>query len=167
MDARRVALVLLVLLAPAALRAQEACALLRPHDVSDILGVPVAGAAPPGAHTACTWAAPGDASLGSRRIVLTLLSERAFAAGRVAERDARRRSVAGLGDEAYETTLAPFGTTLSVRRGHRCLQLQVVGFSPARDLALERALARELLARLNPPAAESVHGLRAAPRAAW
>lgn len=158
---------LLLALAPAAAWAQEACALLLPHEVSDILGEAVAGVSPPGAHSACTWSAPGEASLGSRRIVLPLLSERAFAAGRVAERAARRRSIAGLGDEAYETTLTPFGTTLSVRRGRRCLQLQVVGFSPARDRALERALARELLSRLNPPAGARVHGLRAAPGAPW
>jgi hypothetical protein len=130
--------------------AADACSLLSTEQVSSILGIPVA----PGEHivpnslTSCAWMGPGGASLGSKKMVLSLMSARAFETGKTPVKGVTETVVSGLGDDAYYISMPPFGTALSVKKGGACFQLRIAGFPSGEARHLERQLALRLMDRV-------------------
>ncbi|MBS0580067.1 MAG: hypothetical protein JSR36_12500 [Proteobacteria bacterium] len=127
----------------------DACTLLTSAQVSSVLGVRVQAGqhVVPDARSSCGWAAAGDPSLGSRRLVLTLMSGRAFESAKTPVRGASKHLASGVGDDAYYITTPPFGTALSVRKGENCFQVRISGFPDAQAAHLEKAVAQKLLGR--------------------
>lgn len=125
----------------------DACSLLTTAQVSTLLGTPVE----PGEHivphslTSCGWMAPGGASIGSKKMVLSLMSARAFQTGKTPVKGVTRTTAAGIGDEAYYISMPPFGTALSVRKGGAYFQLRIAGFPSGQVRDLERLLALRLV----------------------
>jgi hypothetical protein len=132
-----------------ALASPDACTVLTAAQVSAVLGVRVETGQHlvPHAHSSCGWAAPGDPSLGTKRLVLTLMSARAFESGKTPVMSATKVVVQGVGDEAYYITTPPFGTALSVRKGEDSFQVRISGFPEAQAAHLEKAVALKLLKR--------------------
>jgi hypothetical protein len=155
MDSPRITLLLAAaaLLLPAAGGAAapaanaDACGALTAAQVSAVLGVHVQAGQHvlPDARSSCGWAAEGDPSLGAKRLVFTIMSDRAFESGKTPVRGASKLTTQGIGDEAYFITTPPFGTALSVRKGERCFQVRISGFPEAQAAHLEKAVALRLL----------------------
>ena len=133
--------------ATGSLTAPDACTVLTAAQVSAVLGVRVAPGehVVPDAHSSCGWAVPGDPSLGAKRLVLTLMSARAFDTGKTPVKGATKVVAQAVGDEAYYITTPPFGTALSVKRGGSCFQVRISGFPDAKAAHLEKAVALKLL----------------------
>jgi hypothetical protein len=125
----------------------DACTVLTASQVSAVLGVRVAAGQHlvPDAHSSCGWAVPGDPSLGAKRLVLTLMSARAFETGKTPVKSATKVPAAAVGEEAYYITTPPFGTALSVKQGGSYFQVRISGFPDARAAHLEKAVALKLL----------------------
>ena len=133
--------------AAGSLRGPDACSVLTAAQVSAVLGVHVAPGqhVVPDAHSSCGWAAPGDPSLGAKRLVLTLMSARGFETGKTPVQSATKVVAMAVGDEAYYITTPPFGTALSVKQGSSYFQVRISGFPQAQAEHLERAVALKLL----------------------
>jgi hypothetical protein len=129
---------------------EDACSLLTTAQVSSILGVAVAEGEHivPDLRTSCAWMEPGGASLGSKKMVLSLMSPRAFETGKTPVKGVTETRAGGIGDEAYYVSMPPFGTALSFRKGNAFFQLRIAGFPAAQVRHLERALALRLLERV-------------------
>jgi hypothetical protein len=127
----------------------NACAALSAAEVSVILGVHVQPGQPvvPEAPSTCSWAEPGDASIGAKKLVLTVLSERAFDSGKTPVKSVTKAAAPQVGEDAYYISTPPFGTALSVKQGARCFQLRISGFPSAQAMHLEKAVALKLLRR--------------------
>jgi len=134
----------------AAAVAGDACALLSAAQVSTVLGVAVEEGEHivPNSLTSCGWMGPGGASIGSKKIVLSLLSARSFETGKTPVKGVTETLAPGIGDEAYYISMPPFGTALSVRKGSAYFQLRIAGFPSGQVRTLERALALRLLERV-------------------
>jgi hypothetical protein len=130
--------------------AGDACALLSAAQVSTVLGVPVQEGEHivPDSLTSCGWAGPGDPSIGSKKIVLSLMTARSFAVGKTPVKGVTMTVAEGVGDDAYFISMPPFGTALSVRKGDAYFQLRIAGFPSGQVRTLERALALRLLDRV-------------------
>ncbi|MBS0379508.1 MAG: hypothetical protein JSS29_13545 [Proteobacteria bacterium] len=128
----------------------DACSLLTPHQVSEVLGVEVSEGEHivPESLTSCGWMGPGGASLGGKKIVVSLLTARAFQVGKTPVKGVTETAAPGIGDEAYYVSMPPFGTALSVKRGSAYFQLRIAGFPAGQVRNLERALALRLLDRV-------------------
>lgn len=151
--ALRVAALLLLVSATAAARAAsvpDACALLSAAQVRTVLGVSVTQGEHivPNSQTSCAWMGPGGASIGSKKMTLSLMSARAFESGKTPVKGVTRTVVTGIGDEAYYSSMPPFGTALSVKKGQAFFQLRIAGFPSGQVRSLERALAVRLLDRV-------------------
>ncbi len=146
--------VLIALLARpvAAQPVRDACTLLTPRQVSEVLGVEVSDGEHivPESLTSCGWMGPGGASLGGKKIVVSLLTARAFQVGKTPVRGVTETLAPGIGDEAYYVSMPPFGTALSVKKGRAFFQLRIAGFPSGQVRHLERALALRLLDRVQP-----------------
>jgi hypothetical protein len=125
----------------------DACTALSPAQVSAVLKVQVQPGQHlvPDARSSCGWAAPGDPSLGTKRLVFTIMSDRAFESGKTPVKGASKVPTQGVGDEAYYISMPPFGTALSVRRGERCFQVRISGFPEVQAAHLEKTVALRLL----------------------
>lgn len=125
----------------------DACAVLTASQVSAVLGVRVAPGQHvlPDAHSSCGWAAPGDPSLGAKKLVLTLMSARGFETGKTPVKSATKVAASAVGDEAYYITTPPFGTALSVKKGGSYFQVRISGFPEAQAAHLEKTVALKLL----------------------
>jgi hypothetical protein len=130
-----------------ALASPDACSVLTAAQVSAVLGVRVEPGqhVVPDAHSSCGWAAPGDPSLSAKRLVLTLMSARAFETGKTPVKSATKIVAYAVGDEAYYITTPPFGTALSVRQGSSYFQVRISGFPEAKAAHLEKVVALKLL----------------------
>jgi hypothetical protein len=128
----------------------DACTLLTAAQVSSVLGTAVEAGAHivPNSVTSCGWMGPGGASIGSKKMVLSLLSARAFEVGKTPVKGVTETLAPGIGDEAYYISMPPFGTALSVRKGSAYFQLRIAGFPSGQVRMLERALALRLLERV-------------------
>ena len=133
--------------AAGSLAGPDACAVLTAAQVSAVLGVRVTPGqhTVPDAHSSCGWGLPGDPSLGAKRLVLTLMSARAFETGKTPVKGASKVAAQAVGDEAYYITTPPFGTALSVKQGHSYFQVRISGFPDAKVAHLEKAVALKLL----------------------
>ncbi len=128
----------------------DACSLLTPHQVSEVLGVEVSDGehVVPESVTSCGWMGPGGASLGGKKIVVSLMTARAFQVGKTPVKGVTETPAPGIGDEAYYVSMPPFGTALSVKKGSAFFQLRIAGFPAGQVRHLERALALRLLDRV-------------------
>ncbi len=147
------AIVLLSARAPASPRAPaaaDACTLLTAHQVSAVLGIAVGEGEHivPDSLTSCGWMGPGGASIGSKKIVLSLMSARSFQSGKTPVKGVTESLAPGIGDEAYFISMPPFGTALSVKKGGTYFQLRIAGFPNGQVRNLERELALQLLDRV-------------------
>jgi hypothetical protein len=127
----------------------DACTLLTSAQVSAVLGVRVQAGqhVVPDARSSCGWAAAGDPSLSSKRLVLTVMSGRAFESAKTPVKGASKRPATGVGDDAYYITTPPFGTALSVRKAESYFQVRISGFPDAQAAHLEKSVAQKLLRR--------------------
>jgi hypothetical protein len=130
--------------------ASDACTLLSAAQVSSVLGTPVEAGEHivPNSLTSCGWMGPGGASIGSKKIVLSLLSARSFQTGKTPVKGVTETLAPGIGDEAYYISMPPFGTALSVRKGSAYFQLRIAGFPSGQVRTLERTLALQVLERV-------------------
>lgn len=128
----------------------DACTLLSASQVSTVLGVAVTEGEHivPNSLTSCAWMGPGGASIGSKKMVVSVMTARSFQTGKTPVKGVTKTVVAGIGDEAYYIDMPPFGTALSVRKGGVFLQLRIAGFPSGQVRTLERALALRLLDRV-------------------
>lgn len=128
----------------------DACALLTPQQVSAILGIPVGEGehVVPDSRTSCGWMGPGGASIGSKKVVLSLMTARSFQTGKTPVKGVTESLAPNIGDEAYFVSMPPFGTALSVRKGATYFQLRIAGFPSGQVRNLERELALQLLDRV-------------------
>lgn len=128
----------------------DACTLLSARQVSAVLGVTVGEGEHivPESHTSCGWMGPGGASIGSKKMVLSLMSARSFHTGKTPVKGVTETAASGIGDEAYYVSMPPFGTALSVRKGNAYFQLRIAGFPGGQVRNLERELALRLLERV-------------------
>jgi hypothetical protein len=128
----------------------DACTLLSAREVSAALTVAVGEGEHIVPHplTSCGWLEPGSASIGSKKVVLSLMNARSFRTGKTPVKGVTETSVPDLGDEAYYVSMPPFGTALSVRKGTTYFQLRIAGFPAAQVRHLERELALRLLERV-------------------
>jgi len=115
-----------------------------------VLGVPVQEGEHivPDLLTSCGWAGPGGPSIGSKKIVLSLMTARSFVAGKTPVKGVTMSVAEGVGDDAYFISMPPFGTALSVKKGDAYFQLRIAGFPSGQVRTLERALALRLLDRV-------------------
>ena len=128
----------------------DACALLSAAQVSTVLGVAVEEGEHivPNSLTSCGWMGPGGASIGSKKMVLSLMSARSFEAGKTPVKGVTEITASGIGDEAYYISMPPFGTALSVRKGSAYFQLRIAGYPSGQVRNLEKLLALALLERV-------------------
>ena len=144
------ALALLASTAAAAAAPSDACALLTAAQVSTVLGVTVAEGEHivPNSLTSCGWMGPGGASIGSKKMVLSLMSARSFQAGKTPVKGVTEITASGIGDEAYYISMPPFGTALSVRKGSAYFQLRIAGYPSGQVRNLEKLLALTVVERV-------------------
>jgi hypothetical protein len=130
--------------------AGDACTLLTAAQVSSVLGIAVEAGEHivPNSVTSCGWMGPDGSSIGSKKMVLSLLSARSFETGKTPVKGVTETLAPGIGDEAYYISMPPFGTALSVRKGGAYFQLRIAGFPSAQVRTLERALALRVLERV-------------------
>jgi hypothetical protein len=128
----------------------DACSLLTAAQVSSVLGTAVEAGehVVPNSVTSCGWMGPEGPSIGSKKMVLSLMSARAFEVGKTPVKGVTEIRAPGIGDEAYYISMPPFGTALSVRKGSAYFQLRIAGFPSGQVRTLERALALRLLERV-------------------
>lgn len=141
------ALASILALAPAAHAApSDACALVSPAQVSQLLGVSVG----PGDHmvpkgtTLCAFGQPSP----QKHVVLAIITTNMFEHEKHPLQGIKEEVLTGVGDEAHYMTTPGFGTGLSVRRGSFVFKVRVYGFPLAEVEAREKTLALEILARL-------------------
>lgn len=133
-----------------AVLAADACTLLSAAQVSAVLGIAVSEGVHivPHSLTSCGWLGPGGASIGSKKMVLSVMTARSFETGKTPVKGVTETVVTGLGDEAYYISMPPFGTALSVKKGKAFFQLRIAGFPSGQVRTLEHTLALRLLDRV-------------------
>ena len=128
----------------------DAGALLTAAPVSTVLGVAVEEGEHivPNSLRSCGWMGPGGASIGSKKMVLSILSARSFEAGKTPVKGVTEITASGIGDEAYYISMPPFGTALTVRKGSAYFQLRIAGYPSGQVRNLEKLLALTLVDRV-------------------
>jgi hypothetical protein len=127
--------------------AHDPCALLTPQQVSAAAGSTV-GAGQSIGTAGCQWSTPDDPSARSVKVMVTLslLDERAFPRSAPSPGFVLT-TVRGVGDDAVFTTVGPF-TSFAVKKGGSTFVVRVYGVrDPARQQAIEKSLASDVLAR--------------------
>ena len=139
----------------------DACALLTPAQVSNALGATVAAGQPimPNNATVCTWTEQGVPAGTERNVSVSLLTLKSFENGKTPITGMTKTPVSGLGDDAYVMEAHGAIAGLSVRKGDTAFQIRArsnpkwfkTGKTPeseAKDQAVDRALALEILKKL-------------------
>jgi hypothetical protein len=139
----------------------DACALLTAPQVSNALGAVIAPGQPilPNNATVCTWTEQGVPAGTERNVSVSLLTVKSFENGKTPVTGMAKTPVSGLGDAAYFVESHGAIAGLSVRKGDACFQIRArsnpkwfkTGKTPeseAKDQAVDRALALEILKKL-------------------
>ena len=128
----------------------DACALLTRDEVSAALGVTVqAGKRLVATNpAACAWAPAGGPTIGGKKLVLALMTERIFEVGKTPFPHIAKTPVSGIGDDAYYVTTRGLGTALNVRKGTSCFQVKVGGLTEEAEKTIEKKLAQVVLTRV-------------------
>jgi len=145
--------------------AADACSLLSQARVREVLGVQVgAGAhagenrALPGSHTStrasCAWYENGAASIGSKRVLITVLGPtgsltpvQRFENAKAPVPRIAKTPVKGVGDDAVYVTTG-MTTSMYVKKGSSVFQILVSGFRAEEAKTMEKTLAQDALAKL-------------------
>jgi hypothetical protein len=139
----------------------DACALLTAPQVSSALGAGVGPGQPimPGNTTVCTWKEQGVPAGTERNVSVSVMAVKSFENGKIPMTGITKTPVSGVGDEAYFIEPRGMAAGLSVRKGDTCFQIRArsnptwfkTGKTPeseAKDQAVDRALALEILKKL-------------------
>jgi hypothetical protein len=129
----------------------DACALLTQAEVNTVLGAKLeAGTHPFGGPTVCGWTEAGGATITNKRVLLTITSPERYAVAKTPIQKIAKIPVSGLGDDAFYATVSGLGTTLEVKKGNNAFTINVKGegWSVDQKLAMEKALAADVIARL-------------------
>jgi hypothetical protein len=130
----------------------DACSFLTRDQVSTVLGVPVGDgklASLNDPHV-CEWSVPGGPTLTAKKVVLTIITMRAFSQGKVPIPGITKTPVSRIGDAAYYVTAPDLGTTLDFRKESAAFKVSVQGsgFSVEKIKEKEKTLAQTILADL-------------------
>jgi hypothetical protein len=139
----------------------DACALLTAPQVSSALGAVVGPGQPimPTNATMCTWREQGVPAGTERNVSVSVMAVKSFENGKIPMTGITKTPVSGVGDEAYFIEPRGMAAGLSVRKGDTCFQVRArsnptwakTGKTPeseAKDQAVDRALALEILKKL-------------------
>ncbi len=130
----------------------DACAFLTRDQVSTVLGVPVGAGklvSLSDPHV-CEWSVPGGPTLTAKKVVLTIITMRAFSQGKTPIPGITKTPVRRIGDAAYYVTASDLGTTLNFRKERAAFSVTVKGggFSTEQIKEKEKTLAQTILANL-------------------
>lgn len=121
------------------------CSLLTSPQVAAAVGVSV-GAAQPIASTGCSWSAP------HLMVTVSLWDGNQWDKMKTPVPGMNRSPVSGLGDDAFYTTMGSTTSkqfvTLSVKKGSTAYLIKVYGPNVTDQMAMEKTLAGNLLAKL-------------------
>lgn len=121
------------------------CSLLTSAQVTAAVGVSV-GAAQPIANTGCQWSAP------HMLVTVSLWDGNKWDKMKSPFPGMNRASVAGLGDDAFFTTMGAASdkqfVTLSVKKGSTAYVIKVYGPSVSEQMSMEKTLAGNVLGKL-------------------
>jgi hypothetical protein len=139
----------------------DACALLTAPQISTALGASVGPGKPilPNHTTVCTWLERGVPEGTERNVSVSLMTPKSFEIGKTPMTGITKTPVSGLGDDAYFVEAHGMAAGLSVKKGDTCFQVRTrsnptwfkTGKTPeseAKDQAVDRALALEILKKL-------------------
>jgi hypothetical protein len=130
----------------------DACALLTDAQVSAALSAPVGAGSyqMPTFKKTCTWNSTGDATKGTKSVVLMLEGLDAYQAGK-ATRQSKTTSVkpiSGIGDDAYCLAVGS-NVGLVVKKRNVAFKVAVFGTLPIeKKQAMEKALAQQIVSKL-------------------
>jgi len=131
---------------------QDACALLSSAQVSSAVGVAIGAGTyvTPTFKKTCTWQASSPTPGGANTITLNISSQIGFDAGKraaIAGAGTAKVTPAGVGDDSY---FLEIGTQagLMVKKGAVFLKFEVYGGGLAKEEAIEKALAQQVLPKL-------------------
>jgi hypothetical protein len=141
--------------------AGDACALLTSPQVSTALGAAVGPGKPilPNHTTVCTWLEQGVPEGTERNVSVSLMTPKSFEIGKTPMTGITKTPLSGLGDDAYFVEAHGMAAGLSVKKGDTCFQVRTrsnptwfktgkTRESEAKDQAVDRALALEILKKL-------------------
>jgi hypothetical protein len=126
----------------------NACRLVTPAEVGALVGASVAqGPSVSGPNSStCDWKQTGATRNGTVEVIVATKSAEMFEAGK---RIGTVVPVAGVGDEAYQTTYGKTYTVLSARKGANAVTVTVRGLKDAAAIqAAEKAVTKAVVARL-------------------
>jgi hypothetical protein len=123
------------------------CTMLTQAQISAVIGASV-GAGVPIDTTGCSWSADPTAHTPHMVVTVAVWPGSAFAGMKAPIAPLVKTPVSGIGDDAVSTRTANF-MALSVKKGNMAFILRVYGVpDPAKQSAIEKALALDILARL-------------------
>jgi hypothetical protein len=97
----------------------------------------------------CGWSEPGGPTITNKRVTLSITNPQKFEIGKTPVKGVDKTPVGGIGDDAFYTTASGLGTTLSVKKGDFCFNLNVKGNFPLDKVkAMEKTLAQDVLAKV-------------------
>ena len=139
----------------------DACALLTAPQISTALGATVGAGKPilPNHATVCTWLEQGVPEGTERNVSVALMTPKSFEIGKTPMTGITKTPVNGVGDDAYFVEAHGMAGGLNVKKGDICFQVRTrsnpqwfkTGKTPeseAKDQAVDRALALEILKKL-------------------
>jgi hypothetical protein len=139
----------------------DACALLTSPQVSSALGAAVGPGKPilPNHTTVCTWLEQGVPEGTERNVSVSLMTVKSYEGGKTPMTGITKTPVSGVGDDAYFVEAHGMAAGLSVKKGDTYFQVRSrsnpkwfkTGKTPeseAKDQAVDRALALEILKKL-------------------
>jgi hypothetical protein len=135
---------------PAAAQKGDACTLLTTAQVTTALGTNVEPGKPIIASNPkiCGWAPAGGPKIDGKKLTLTLITLQSFENGKKPLEGIEKVPLSGVGDDAIYITTGGFGTALNVKKGGGGFQVRVGGFKKDQEMAIEKALALEVLKKM-------------------
>ena len=131
--------------AAAAQAPKPPCTLLTPAQVAAALGVKDVAAGVPIGKTGCSWQAQGGAR---GMVTLSFWDPAGFPAMKTPLPNVTKVPAPGIGDDALYSTIGQF-TTLSVKKGGAVFLVKAYGVpDQARQKAIEKTLAGDVIAKL-------------------
>jgi hypothetical protein len=132
---------------PAAAQAPKPpCTLLTPDQVAGALGVKVVTAGSPIGNTGCQWVSQDKAL--HAFVTLSFWDRAGFSAMKTPLPNVTKAPAGGIGDDAVYATIGQF-TTLSVKKGGAVFVVKAYGVpGQAKQEAIEKTLAGEVIAKL-------------------
>jgi hypothetical protein len=96
----------------------------------------------------CAWTPEGEPQNNGKKLLVSLMTERAFEVAKAPLQGVPITPLKGLADDAYYGTAGGLGVALSIKKGNAFVQIRVDGFPAAKAKQLEKVLAMQLLPSL-------------------